>query len=277
MPFCFTGTTDTPTIIISNSKIGVTPGLGAQHEGVPDISVSGGFTIGNDFEGELPQIGNTYQFSDNFTKVKGNDTMKFGVDVGNQRFFQTSYFSPQGDFTYSGGGLNDFIAVRNSDGTSNLFPNYLMGLPDTDLMGSTNSEDVRGNAFYLFAQDSWKLKPNLTLNYGLRWEYNQPFYDAGGRYQSPCPGQTSSVYDCSVTPVGDCPVGWVVPGDPGVPKGLTKPYYKSFAPRIGVAWDPTKRWQDDHSWGLSASSTIRSSNWCWNSSRRSRRSAAARP
>jgi Carboxypeptidase regulatory-like domain/TonB dependent receptor len=237
---CFTGTTDTPTVIIPNPKIGITPGLGALHEGVPDISVAGGFSIGNDFEGELPQIGNTYQFSDNLTKVKGNHTMKFGVDLRNQRFFQTLYFSPQGDFTYSGGGSNDFAAVRNSDGSSNLFPNYLMGLPDTDLMGSTNSEDVRGNAFYLFAQDSWKIKPNLTVNYGLRWEYNQPFYDAGGRYQTFRPGQTSSVYDCSVTPAGNCPVGLVVPGDPGVPKGLTKPYYKSFAPRIGIAWDPQK-------------------------------------
>jgi len=237
---CFTGTTDTPSVIIPNPKIGITPGLGAQHEGVPDISVAGGFSIGNDFEGELPQMGNTYQFSDNFTKVKGNHTMKFGVDVRNQRFFQTLYFSPQGDYTFSGGGLNDFVSARNSDGSSNLFPNYLMGLPDTDLMGSTNSEDVRGNALYLFAQDSWKVKPNVTLNYGIRWEYNQPFYDAGGRYQTFRPGQTSSVYDCSVTPVGNCPVGLVVPGDPGVPKGLTKPYYKSFAPRIGIAWDPRK-------------------------------------
>ena len=233
VPYCFTGTTDTPGVIIPNPKIGVTPGLGAQHEGVPDISVAGGFSIGNDFEGELPQIGNTYQFSDNLTKVQGNHTMKFGIDFRNQRFFQTLYFSPQGDYTYSGGGPNDFVS-------SDLFPNYLMGLPDTDLMGSTNSEDVRGNAFYVFAQDSWKVKPNLTLNYGLRWEYNQPFYDAGGRYQTFRPGQTSTVYDCSVTPVGNCPVGLVVPGDPGVPKGLTQPYYKSFAPRIGIAWDPRK-------------------------------------
>jgi hypothetical protein len=231
--YCFTGTTDTPTVITSNPKIGITPGLGPLHEGVPDISVAGGFSIGNDFEGELPQVGNTYQFSDNITKVKGNHTMKFGVDLRNQRFFQTLYFSPQGDYTFSGGGPNDFLG-------GDLFPNYLMGLPDTDLMGSTNSEDVRGNAFYLFAQDSWKIKPNLTLNYGLRWEYNQPFYDARGRYQTFRPGQTSTVYNCSATPVGNCPVGLVVPGDPGVPKSLTQSYYKSFAPRIGIAWDPQR-------------------------------------
>src|SRR5208282_1306527 len=234
VPYCFTGTTDTPGVIIPNPKIGITPGIGPQHEGVPFINISGGFTIGNDYEGELPQIGNTYQFSDNLTKVKGNHTMKFGVDFRIQRFLQTLYFAPQGDYTYSGGGPND---------TGDLFANYLLGLPDSDLIGSTNSEDVRGNALYLFAQDSWKLKPNLTLNYGLRWEFNQPFFDAGGRYQTFRPGQNSTVYPCpnvNTPSQADCPVGLVFPGDPGVPKGLTKPYYNSFAPRIGIAWDPWK-------------------------------------
>jgi len=250
VPYCFTGTTDTPSVIIPNPKIGITPGLGPQHEGVPDISVAGGFSIGNDFEGELPQIGNTYQFSDNLTEVKGNHTMKFGVDFRIQKFLQTLYFSPQGDYTFSGGGANDFQS-------SDLFPNYLMGLPDTDLIGSTNSEDVRGRSLYLFGQDSWKIKPNITLNYGLRWEYNQPFYDAGGRYQTFRPGQATTTYPCQLTagsplamdygstdcsPTGPAnavfPLGLVVPGDAGVPKGLTKPYYHAFAPRIGIAWDP---------------------------------------
>ncbi|HEY6331954.1 MAG TPA: hypothetical protein VI756_21680, partial [Blastocatellia bacterium] len=248
VPFCFTGTTDTPGVITPNSKLGFTPGLGPQHEGVPFIAISGGFTIGNDFEGELPQKGNTYQLSDNLTKVAGNHTMKFGVDFRIQRFFQTLYFSPQGYFQYFGGGPNDSL---------NLFANYLLGLPDANLVGSTNSEDVRGNALYFFAQDSWKVKPNVTVNYGLRWEYNQPFYDAGGRYQTFRPGQVTKTYPCQLaannplvstygsndcSPTGPAnavfPLGLVVPGDTGVPKGLTKPYYHSFAPRIGLAWDP---------------------------------------
>lgn len=247
---CFTGTPDTSGVIASNPKFGFTPGIGPQHEGVPFIAVSGYFTIGNDYEGELPQKGNTYQASDNLTKVAGNHTMKFGVDFRIQRFFQTLYFAPQGDFSYFGVGPNN---------TGNNLANYLLGLPDSNLVGSTNSEDVRGNALYLFAQDSWKLKPNLTVNYGLRWEYNQPFYDARGRYQTFRPGQITTTYPCQLAPgnplIGvygsnDCsptgpanalfPTGLVVPGDSGVPKGLTKPYYHSFAPRIGVAWDPGK-------------------------------------
>lgn len=256
---CFTGTTDTPTVFTSNPKLGITPGLGPNHEGVPNIAISGGFTIGNDFEGELPQIGNTYQLSDNLTKVAGNHTLKFGVDFRVQRFLQTLFFAPQGYYSYFGGGSNDFISTRNIDGSSNFFPNYLMGLPDSDLLGSTNSEDVRGKSIYLFVQDAWKIKPNLTLNYGLRWEYNQPFYDAGGRYQTFRPGKATTTYPCQLaadnplaaaygstdcSPTGPAnavfPLGLVVPGDAGVPKGLTESYYNSFAPRIGMAWDPWK-------------------------------------
>jgi outer membrane receptor protein involved in Fe transport len=259
VPFCFTGTTDTPSIIPSDPRIGITPGLGPNHEGVPNIAVSGGFTIGNDFEGELPQTGNTYQVTDNVTKVLGNHTLKFGVDFRVQRFVQTLFFAPQGDYSYFGGGPNDFAAARTSDGSSNFFPNYLMGLPDSDLLGSTNREDVHGKALYLFAQDSFKLKPNFTVNYGLRWEFNQPFYDAGGRYQTFRPGQATTTYPCQLTadnPLAaaygstDCspsgpasaffPLGLVVPGDAGVPKGLTSAYYNSFAPRVGIAWDPWK-------------------------------------
>ncbi len=255
---CFTGTSDTPGVIPTDPKIGITPNLGANREGVPFISVSGGFTIGNNFEGELPQKGNTYQFGDSLTKIIGTHTTKFGVDFRNQRFLQTLYFDVNGDYSYFGGGLNDPIAL-DSLGNQNLTPNYLLGLPDSYLQGSAQTEDIRGNSLYLFAQDSWKIKQNLTLNYGLRWEFNQPIYDAGKRYQTFRPGQPTTTYPCQLSaasqatlgyPDTNCnpggsaaavfPLGLVVPGDKGVPKGLTSSYYKAFAPRIGLAWDPFK-------------------------------------
>ena len=105
----------------NNPHLGITPNLGASREGVPYISVSGGFSLGNNFEGELPQVGNTFQISDNFGKVIGNHSLKFGGDFRYQKFDQTLFFDMNGQYLYFGGGPND-------PGFSDLFPNYLLGL-----------------------------------------------------------------------------------------------------------------------------------------------------
>jgi hypothetical protein len=234
----------------NDPRLGITPNLGAGHEGVPFVSVSGAFSIGDNFEGELPQFGNTFQASDNLSKVKGNHTLKFGADVHRQQFDQTLYFATNGDESFFGGGPNDV-------GYASLIPNYLLGLPDNYLQGSAQREYVRSTALYLFAQDSWKLRRNLTLNYGLRWELNTPIADVGGRTQTFRPGRDTTVFPCQLGPdnplaggfgSNDCgpgsagesvfPQGLVMPGDPGIPKGLTQTYYKSFAPRLGLAWSP---------------------------------------
>ena len=220
----------------NGSQFGIHPFLGPTREGLPFISISGGFSLGNNDEGELPQVGNSFQWADNLTRVSGSHTMKFGVDVRRQRFDQTLYYNVDGSFYYYGGGPNDV-------GADSLYPNYLLGLPDEFGQGSAQSENVRNTGLYLFAQDSWKIKPNLTLNYGLRWELNTPLGDISHHVQTFRPGESSSVYPCQDVPnVTDCssqtPIGLVVPGDPGVPTGLTQTYYKAIAPRIGIAWSP---------------------------------------
>jgi hypothetical protein len=235
-PACFFG--DNYSGPDPNGGLGIHPGLGPQHEGLPFIQINGGFTIGNNGEGELPQVGNSFQWSDSLTKVSGRHTMKFGGDVRRQRFDQTLYFNVNGEFFYSGSGTNS-VAGPNA---SNFYPDFLMGLPDSYGQGSAQVENVRSTALYLFAQDSWKLKPNLTLNYGLRWELNTPIADISKHVQTFRPGQQSTVYPCKDTANTDCssmnPVGLVVPGDAGIPAGLTQTYYKAFAPRIGIAWSP---------------------------------------
>src|SRR6266851_160065 len=212
----------------TNPDLGIHPGLGATREGVPFVNISGGFNIGNNFEGELPQTGNTYQWSDNFSKTIGRHDLKFGGDIRYQQFDQTLYFDISGQYFYFGGGPND-------PGYSDLFPNYLLGVPDEYGQGSAQEELVRSKSVYLFAQDSWKLKPNVTLNYGLRWELNTPLADIGKKVQTFRPGQTSTVYPCQLSPlsplynpgVNDCtntgvtPIGLVVPGDKGIPNGLS--------------------------------------------------------
>jgi len=217
------------------NALGIHPGLGAQHEGLPFIQLSGGFTIGNNGEGELPQVGNSFQWSDSVSKIIGNHSVKFGSDVRRQRFDQTLYFDVNGEYFVDG-------SSNNTVGTDTFVPDYLLGFPGSYGQGSAQVENVRSTALYLFAQDSWKIKPNLTLNYGLRWELNTPIADVSKHVQTFRPGQVSTVYPCGDSSNTDCasmtPVGLVVPGDAGISNAMTQTYYKAFAPRIGISWSP---------------------------------------
>ncbi len=245
---CFTGTSDTANLPTS-PDFGIHPNLGASKEGLPFISVSGGFSLGNNFEGQLPQTGNTFQASDNFNKIVGNHSFKFGGDFRYQKFDQFLYYNVNGSISFGPSGEND---LASSDGSS--YPNYFLGLPSSYSQGSAQQELVRSKSVYLFAQDSWKLKPNLTLNYGVRWELNTPLNDIGHKVQTFRPGQNSAIYPCTLPTtdplynaaagITDCnsagvtPTGLVFPGDKGVPLSLTSTYYKAFAPRLGLNWSP---------------------------------------
>jgi len=251
-------------LVSPNPQAGITTNISGR-EGVPEMNVSGGFVIGNNFEGELPQTGNTFQWTDNFTKTIGKHTIKFGGDVRRQRFDQFLFFEINGYYQYFSGGPDDVGLTVN--GLSNSYPDFLLGLPGAYNQGAAQHEDLRNTALYLFAEDSYKLKPNLTLSYGLRWELNTPYYDTGNRLQTFRPGVATTQYPCvlngssptSATLIAtygsaDCsrngpansvfPLGMVFPGEPGVPRGMTSTYYKAFAPRIGVAWSPgwTEGW-----------------------------------
>ncbi|HKH99143.1 MAG TPA: TonB-dependent receptor [Candidatus Sulfotelmatobacter sp.] len=254
---CFGGTSDSSAVnalistAVSNgtitdaSKAGITTGLPFNHTGVPFVSVAGGFAVGNGWEGELPQVGNSFMWADNLTWVKGSHTMKFGADVRRDRFDQTLFYNVSGQFTFNS-------STSNSVQYGDNYPGYLLGLVDNYVQGSAQRENVRSTGVYLFAQDSWKIKPSLTLNYGLRWELDTPLTDVLRHVQTFRPGQNSTVYPCMLTTteqsnfgVTSCadagvePTGLVVPGDPGVPAGMTQTYYKAFAPRIGVAYSPS--------------------------------------
>ncbi|HTS13442.1 MAG TPA: carboxypeptidase regulatory-like domain-containing protein [Candidatus Limnocylindrales bacterium] len=234
----------------SDPSAGITTNLPGR-VGVPYVGVAGGFQIGNNSEGELPQVGNTFQWTDNFTKIVGQHTLKFGVDVRRQRFDQFLYYNVSGLFSF------DNTASGDAPSGDDAYPSYFLGTPVGYSQGAAQAENDRNTSLYLFAQDSFKLKSNLTLNYGIRWELNTPYYDTGNRLQTFRPGQVTTKYPCWIYTAGsensgynpgDCgqnsaqnsvfPLGLVFPGDPGVPRGLTSTDYKSFAPRVGLAWTP---------------------------------------
>jgi hypothetical protein len=238
--FCFSGTSDS-SAIVSNfgtaPSLGITTGLPAGNTGVPFVGIGGGANFGNNWEGVLPQVGNSFQWTDDLTWVKGTHTFKFGIDVRRARFDQIYYYDVNGEYTFDNLGPNAIVPNDQDN-----YAEFLLGLTDTYLQGSAQREDIRSTSVYPFAQDSWKIKPNLTLNYGLRWEFDPPPVDISGHVETFRPGQNSMVYPCSPSLTADypadCPTGLVVPGDKGVPVGMTSTYYKAFAPRVGLAWSP---------------------------------------
>ena len=191
-------------------------------EGIPEIDF-------NDFVIGVPSrpnqlIDNIYQVLDNFSKIIGTHTLKFGGqfhfdqleenlldNVSNGNFFYGSNFSGQPSET-------------GSD-----FADFLIGAPSQYIQGQAFPSYGHNFYFGLFAQDSWRIKSNLTFNYGLRYDVSAPWAVKYGQFQTLIPGEQSLVIPGS-------PTGWVFPGDPHVPSTLAPTRWNNFAPRLGLAY-----------------------------------------
>jgi hypothetical protein len=188
------------------------------YEGVPGIGFNN-FSIGVPayFAG---QYNNTYQVLDNFSKVKGNHTMKFGASVHYDQITEHDYGANDGTFSFSG-------VETGSD-----WADFLIGAPSSFQQGVQAPLHTRTYYYGLYAQDSWRVRSDLTLNYGLRWEVTSPWYEAQGQLETIVPGLQSKVFP-------GAPTGWVFPGDPGIPKSLAPVRHNNFAPRVGLAYAPS--------------------------------------
>ena len=191
----------------------ITPAL----EGVPS------FTF-NNYEFGLPQdalkqYNNTYQVIDNFTKLVGTHTLQFGIDFHYDQINERNYDDANGAFVFTG------------QETGLDFADYLIGAPQSFTQASQQLLDSRDRYFGVYAQDSWRARPTLTINYGLRYEIMTPWWDTQNKLETVIPGEQSQVFPTA-------PQGLVVPQDPGVPRTLAPIQYHNFAPRIGFAYAP---------------------------------------
>lgn len=188
-----------------------------QFAGVPQIGFDN-FGIGSG-SSPLPIIENTYSASDNFTKVMGTHTLKFG---GLVRFIQ---------MTEKNLGSNGSYNFNGSE-TGIDFADFLIGAPNGYSQGQGFPSAGRTHYLGFFGQDSWRVRPNLTLNYGLRYDVSRPWSELRNEIQTIIPGENSQVFPGS-------PTGWVFPGDPHVPNTLAPTRWDNFAPRIGIAYSPS--------------------------------------
>jgi hypothetical protein len=205
-----------PDILTQLGFTGIVPSVPA-YAGVPQINFLN-FGIGSG-SSPLPIIENTFSFMDNFSKVVGTHTFKFG---GQLRFNQLTERNLGSNGSYS----------FNGSETGIDFADFLIGAPNGYSQGQGFPSYGRSHDFGLFAQDSWRIRPDLTLNYGLRWEVSSPWSEIHNEIETIVPGLQSLTFPGS-------PLGWVFPGDPGIAKGLAPTRYDNFAPRIGLAYSPS--------------------------------------
>ena len=226
--------TYTPTAINPAAAIGPLGAIDGQS--APRLSVGGGLT---DFFGGVESgshylhAWNSYQYGDDAFWTHGAHTFKFGGSVERMDYNEHTFQNPGGRMIFNN--PSTFTPL-------NRIEQFLAGMPSHYEAGLLNIVDnpreFRQTTFGLYAQDDWKIKSNLTLNLGLRYEPTTVLKDAQGRITN-----LASIYDTSPT----CGVQFTapIPAQPGSACGSVGPYYKNatlrnFEPRVGFAWDPFK-------------------------------------
>jgi Carboxypeptidase regulatory-like domain len=216
-----------PQTVVAPSSLGfnISPEI-ASAASVPTISVNGFFTLGFSTNGPQPRIDQVYQADDTFSKIIGAHSLKFGYD--GRRFNVSNPFGARNSGSYS-------FATSGAYSTGDPSLDFLLGVPGTYSQGS--GAVIQADAFlnYAFGQDSWKVTPTLTLNYGLGYSIDTPLdnHQYGGEAVI-CltPGQTSTIFAAA-------PVGLNYPGDPGCGSaGQATVKHDEFGPRFGFAWAP---------------------------------------
>lgn len=195
---------------------GIVP-LDPSREGVENV-IFNSFSIGTNAN-ELRQVNNTFQWIDNFSKTAGAHTVKLGAEFHYDQINTNPVAQFNGSFLFTG-------SETGSD-----FADFLLGVPSQYNQSQLQPFYGRNKYLGLYAQDTWRVRSNVTLNYGLRWDRIEPWYEVNNGISTFEPGQQSLVFP-------GAPAGIVYPGDRGIPRTLAPPGNLDFAPRIGLAYSP---------------------------------------
>ena len=187
----------------------------------------------------------TYQTSDNASYSHGKHTFKFGGEFratysnsfdnfSTRQLLSFNAFSNNGIPLYSTGVAAVDQNTALQDQTSGLL-GFVISQSESqyfNFAGTRTPTDLRGfrqREWAAFAQDTWKLRPNLTVTYGLRWEYYGVPFEVNNLLSNLF-ADASGFAPFTLSRVG-----------PGTGKTLYGNEYKNFEPRVGIAWDPFKK------------------------------------
>ena len=173
----------------------------------------------------IDQVNQNYQLQDNFSRSVGKHTLKFGFQGRIDHVKQLVNLIENGEFQFTG------------TETGLDFADLLIGLPNAYLQSYTPQFDNRSRYAGLFGEDSWRVRPNLTLNYGLRWEYIPAWALEKNETATFIPGDQSLLFP-------GAPAGYVFPGDEfpnrsTIPSTIAATPKDDFSPRIGIAYSPS--------------------------------------
>jgi hypothetical protein len=208
----------------------------SRDQGYPQVSFGGQFSTVGDPTSFVSRENRSFELYDNVLVDRGTHRLKFGGYLFRLEFNPVNPNAARGAFTFNG------------QWTGNPFADFLLGYPSAAQVGIGRADEHgRSTWFHVYAQDDWKARPNLTVNYGLRYEINGQMNDIdnrlsaidltvpGGRFviASDDAGRISPV----ATPLlSQIPIPYVTSRDAGWSGGLLRPSYQRFAPRLGLVW-----------------------------------------
>jgi hypothetical protein len=229
------------------------PGALPPGDNIPTISIAGFVGLHSPTSYTITKEG-TSQLLDTLTWTKQKHTFKFGFDVRKLSSLHTQVFSDyrMGTYQFVGGSMSDLLG----SGAGTPLASFLLGYPDSTTIATVINPDTYAYAYHYatFAQDDWKVTPNFTLNFGLRWEYHPSFHDHNYNIANFDPNYTSVVDGQTVNgaviipsektyPILNpgfveaiAPTPVLTARQAGVPSNLRFSNYTDFAPRVGFAW-----------------------------------------
>jgi len=215
----------------------------------PQINLPNFQNLGTNFPNQA--ISNYMTFTDDLSWSRGNHMLRFGgeVRVYREHNYNFNFSTPQITFgtTWTQGPLDNSPAAPIGQDLAS----FLLGIPSGGQIQVRDSVAEQSRAFSLYLQDDWRIARNLTLNIGLRWDYDEPITERFNRsvrhfdFSAVNPIAETALANYAAAPLPELPPsqfrvngGLVFAGVNGVPRMLWNPDRNNFAPRIGIAWTP---------------------------------------
>jgi hypothetical protein len=196
--------------------------------GPPELSFSSGIAGLSDAQSEFNR-NRTDAGSVSVQTTQRRHNFTFGGDLRRQEFNELAQANPRGAFAFTGAATAGAAAGSGSD-----FADFLLGVPDTSQLAFGNADKYfRQSVYDAYFTDDWRVRPELTINAGMRWEYEAPLSELFGRLVNldVAPGFAA------VAPVlGSSPTGSLT--GQSYPGALVRPDRLGFQPRVGISWRP---------------------------------------